>query len=124
MLYSLNHVALFGRYYGFPSCCVKDFVDGKSHAYRLRKKRHLDGTGFIPCYQCQRKKTATQLMEEIQRNRICSLPFPEQHDEFDDGQFQEILASPLFTDIEKGFIIGFFQYLVLPEWEETLDALE
>lgn len=41
--------------------------------------RKLKGTGFVPCAVCN-LKSEEEILEEISRNRVCPVPFPEGDD--------------------------------------------
>lgn len=62
-----------GRYFGYPDCCINAFA---MFDHIGKPKRKLWGTGFVPCYTCDQTKTEDQLKEEIERNRLCPIPFP------------------------------------------------
>jgi hypothetical protein len=77
----------YGAYYGYPECCVKDFIQrvvdyrqGKPLAFLERK---LDGTGYIPCLICN-EKSEEELLTVISSNRKCKKPFPMEDDEDDE----------------------------------------
>lgn len=66
-----------GVRYGFPKCCVDEFVGRLYTSSLIREKRKLDGTGFVPCVVCNETKTEEQLVQEIAVNRNHGLPpFP------------------------------------------------
>lgn len=75
----MNRV-LLGVYYGFPLCCIHQFVNGEL-THRLPEWQGrtlpLDGSGFVPCVKCAVEKTEEQLIEEITRNRLSPIPFPD-----------------------------------------------
>lgn len=64
---------IFGKYFGFPECCIQEFINRTEslgdEPFPLR------GTGFVPC-QCCRKKTEDELVKIINANRYCPAPFP------------------------------------------------
>lgn len=65
----------YGILYGFPICCIQahvHFIAGPGYRPRL-----LDGTGFVPCVECNRTKTEEQLIAEITANRLVPYAFPE-----------------------------------------------
>ena len=63
-----------GRYFGYPDCCIDAFT---RFEHLGQPKRKLHGTGFVPCLVCEESKTIDQLKEEIERNRLCPIPFPD-----------------------------------------------
>lgn len=66
-----------GFYYGFPVCCVNEFVRFMvGHAVLLRTERKLSGTGYIPCVKCN-AKTEQELIDTINANRSHPRPFPD-----------------------------------------------
>lgn len=78
LLFEFNEIRnetmpVLGKYLGYPPCCVNEF----SNNFRKKKisKRKLSGTGYVPCFYCN-KKTTEELLSEIRKNRICSDEFP------------------------------------------------
>ena len=67
---------LWGRYFGFPECCVKSFLT-MEHVGGLDRK--LWGTGYIPCLKCN-EKSEDELVETINSTRKSRLPFPNEED--------------------------------------------
>lgn len=61
----------FGRFFGYPECCIEAFVSFES----VGVTRKLDGTGYKPCQACNQLPEAV-LIERINQNRICPIPFP------------------------------------------------
>lgn len=69
-----------GIKFGYPSCCISEFLinSSKDVTFHLAKpRRKLDGTGYIPCHDCNEKYTEAELIATIMKNRTFSLPFPE-----------------------------------------------
>lgn len=97
---------VWGKYYGFPKCCVQAFVKhnieigfGYADFVGIRK---LHMTGFVPCTHCNDTKTESELLSEIENNRICKIPFPQTNYFLED--IENIMSSPLFTRTEKAVI--------------------
>jgi hypothetical protein len=72
----LNQWVYYGRYYGFPKCCIDAFCKiGKTSKARTKAS---DGSGFIPC-----AKHAAQINSEkikltsLIKNRVCKSKFPD-----------------------------------------------
>lgn len=67
----------FGKYYGYPDCCIKEFY---CPPFLRKTSRNLlpdNSTGFLPCANCaklivQGKTTLDKLLT----NRYCAFPFP------------------------------------------------
>lgn len=89
---------VFGKYYGFPACCIHDFHLGKNDG----TPRKLDGTGYVPCPECN-KKTEQELIQAINLNRLEPIPFPSALVGSDSGH--KILASPDFSEFEKALVV-------------------
>jgi hypothetical protein len=71
----MNPFETQGRFYGYPQCCIDEFQSLEHCGGPVRK---LEGTGFIPCKQCDALKTETALIDEINDRRHPSLnPFPQ-----------------------------------------------
>lgn len=68
----MNYYEIVGRYFGYPECCIKDFM---SRDEAPEEKRQLCGSGYIPCPDCNNKETY-QILIEINRNRVHYEPFP------------------------------------------------
>lgn len=86
------YMYISGLWFGYPECCCNGFCntfDGRDFSDDIM----FAGTGFIPCPQCQATMTEEQLRTEIERNRLCTQPFPE-HDEDDKAN------SPDLNDVE------------------------
>jgi hypothetical protein len=71
-----------GLWLGYPLCCVANFAD-RIRAFRegrfedIPRNQKLDGTGFVPCPECNATKSEDELRREITTARICPAPFPE-----------------------------------------------
>lgn len=60
----------FGLYYGYPVCCTESLLNDISTGYFLnRPPRKLQGTGFVPCEDCNNKYTEEELISKINENR-------------------------------------------------------
>lgn len=70
----------FGRYYGYPTCCIAAFVQLKHREYEERHELTLEGWGFVPCKKCM-TKSRVQLILEINAARQHPVPFPTLRDE-------------------------------------------
>ena len=66
----------FGRYYGYPSCCVEAFIGRRVKA----PEGDWSGTGYIPCERCitkiGRRGFETFVKFAIRPVRRCKHPFP------------------------------------------------
>lgn len=62
---------LHGKYYGYPSCCIDAFLEGKQNFHNV-----FVGTGFLPCNSCS-KKDPHEVMKVINTNRVCPTSFGE-----------------------------------------------
>lgn len=71
----MNYWVIYGIYFGFPHCCIREFGDRMSIFQPAPKNRKLKGTGFVPCEHCTQKSEA-QLISEINSERLCPTPFP------------------------------------------------
>jgi hypothetical protein len=67
-----KRVRELGEYLGFPDCCIDEFVNRRGHP----GPRKLLGTGYVPCASCN-NKTEHELVDQIDLNRKCPVPFPE-----------------------------------------------
>lgn len=68
-----------GIYYGYPRCCIDDFLVTVEdfQVRRIRRlPRKLTGTGYVPCPICN-EKTEEELKDVINKNRVCPIPFPD-----------------------------------------------
>lgn len=78
---------LAGLYFGYPRCCITDFVARFDERRRLGKRDVVPneawvGTGFRPCPTCRPRcitpeKFEAFVAERITPHRICETPFPE-----------------------------------------------
>ncbi len=74
-----------GRKYGYPVCCIKSFVNGRTFATMSKAdiKKHeasvLRYSGFIPCEKCN-KLDPHILIRKIRKRRMRVFkPFPHEH---------------------------------------------
>lgn len=81
-----------GRYYGFPECCIQSFLT-LSHVGGPDRK--LDGTGYIPCLDCN-EKSEEELIAQITANRKSRLPFPKtEKDKIENEHLHSIIKDLL-----------------------------
>lgn len=58
-----------GMRFGYPACCIGSFIMDIAHdRLATRERRKLDGTGYIPCAECNRK-SEEELILTINKNR-------------------------------------------------------
>lgn len=101
--------SIMGKYYGFPQCCVNEFVSGAS----MGQTRKFEGTGYIPCEHCNENVEKDKLITYINENRLHPTCFPEDGDNcFNENVFRMIFSDK-FTEEEKSFI----KY----EWSDIFD---
>lgn len=62
-----------GKHLGYPDCCIKGFL----HIYKTGgvEPRKLNGTGFVPCLECNKLSTE-ELLDTINKNRRSNVKFP------------------------------------------------
>jgi len=73
-----------GIYYGYPVCCIKEFIDDYSFMLKhtiseelLLKRKVSNGSGFIPCFQHAKLIAAGEIkLEDLIRDRKHAQPFP------------------------------------------------
>lgn len=65
-----------GIRFGYPPCCIGDFVERVLTGQRIDEKRKLHGSGYVPCPECN-KKTDAELLAAIRDRRKFEKPFPE-----------------------------------------------
>jgi len=70
-----DHWYLMGVYFGFPSCCIKEFYEVKPEN-RVPKYRKFEGTGYIPCRYCHENVKEEEIVGYINKNRLHPEPFP------------------------------------------------
>jgi hypothetical protein len=101
--------SIIGKYYGFPKCCVDEFISGAS----MGQTRKFDGTGYIPCEYCNENVEKDELISYINENRLHPTCFPEDgNNSFNENVFRMIFSDK-FSEEEKSFI----KY----EWSDILD---
>jgi hypothetical protein len=79
-------MAYYGRYYGYPVCCIKEFTVYMSmnriNQQKYKKETELNvkvsrNTGFIPCnYHTNKILIGEMKLEDLIINRICKSKFP------------------------------------------------
>ena len=65
-------MALTGRIFGFPECCVEAFCNDREV---LSEESVFSGSGFRPCKHCNDNKTQEQIENEIASRRLIPYPF-------------------------------------------------
>ena len=76
-------IAENGAYYGYPSCCIKNFEDNllqpgheRNNMYKLNLNVS-NQTGFIPCNEhTQQILDKKIVLEDLIVMRKCCIPFP------------------------------------------------
>ena len=71
-LYFAEQLVQNGVAYGFPVCCVVEFIhrmDDEEEEREHYPHAPLYGTGYVPCPKC-RQKTAEELVSKIDANRL------------------------------------------------------
>jgi hypothetical protein len=67
---------LSGIYYGYPTCCIDEFIFCvENGSFMQREKRKLNGTGYVPCEECN-QKSERDLLKTINDNRLHWQKFP------------------------------------------------
>lgn len=86
----------FGRYFGYPDCCIMEFLEYMSTYSKgktpRREKRKLYGTGYVPCKKCN-TKSEEQLLANIDKNREHNKAFPE--DDLTNDQIEVICGREI-----------------------------
>ena len=75
----MKHFIDLGRYFGYPECCIADFLKRLETFQKTSKSpkvhRKLNGSGYVPCAECAKLSRET-LIANIETNRIHDQPFP------------------------------------------------
>ena len=77
-----KHFIINGLYFGYPSCCIKSFIEGLSLLYSSNRFTYsqslfMDGSGFIPCHGCSVKMIKKDLIKkDLIKNRIHIEEYP------------------------------------------------
>lgn len=61
-----------GRAFGYPTCCIQSFLELRHIEDQVVRK--LNGTGYIPCAQCNITKTKEQMIQEVNKTRSDDYP--------------------------------------------------
>lgn len=67
-----NQWEALGRMYGYPECCIHDFI--KLGHEELGYYRNFTGTGYVPCQVCD-DKPMNEVVKVICENRFVDHPF-------------------------------------------------
>ena len=63
-----------GKFYGFPDCCISDFIN------KIRTKEQIKASrssGFMPCVKHAEEILAKKIkLEDLIINRVCKREFP------------------------------------------------
>ena len=70
-----------GKYFGYPKCCIKSFIDRvEAEEYKMPSRiqqKVCKGTGFVPCSYCAWKVLSKQCtLKDLIVNRKHRVPFP------------------------------------------------
>lgn len=92
----------YGVFYGFPDCCIEGFVKDTNAA----TKKHYEslpshGSGYVPCICCAPKvqENWSNFKEHvINKNRISSLAFPNDHNSKEGERFFYKFSSFFYYD--------------------------
>ena len=68
----MNKWWLFGKYFGYPNCCIEAFMKGE-HVKGLEHNKFY-GTGYVPCKKCSTKNVDV-IIKTINTNRISPTMF-------------------------------------------------
>lgn len=98
-----------GRYYGYPNCCIQEFIKRYIEQYEHTEEQVsvANGTGFVPCIECTKKITDGEInLEGLIKNRKHFNEFPNDEmmynpqDEYD-YLFGGKKLNPVGYEIEK-----------------------
>jgi hypothetical protein len=71
-----------GIYYGYPKCCIKEFLSDVTigimfvNKRNRRKRTKVAKNGFVPCKKHARLINRKEIkIESLIKNRICPIPF-------------------------------------------------
>ena len=68
---------IWGKYYGYPECCINHLVQvcSKESFTGHNRTTKLTGTGYVTCPKCD-KKNIKELTSTLKISRICNIDFP------------------------------------------------
>jgi len=119
-LFSIEpQLVTYGLFFGFPICCIKEFICIPFNERKHYKKGEHTGTGYIPCSQCIKpaNENWTLFKGLIQKRRIYSAPFPKDED--------HISVNYFFIYLTKIFQVNIFDYVdYFHRYEEVLKILK
>ena len=68
-----NNYYKAGKFYGYPDCCISDFINKIKTDKQKKASRH---SGFIPCLKHAEEILAKKIkLEDLIQNRICERDF-------------------------------------------------
>jgi hypothetical protein len=87
--------SIFGKYFGYPQCCIDAFGEAESIVFFEDRpaivQKHA-ANGYVPCEKCATDyENGINMLERINNNRSCSVPFAEKHT----GEEQEQINQEL-----------------------------
>ncbi|MDO8418082.1 MAG: hypothetical protein Q7S87_17945 [Agitococcus sp.] len=82
MNYSHTRFTALGQYFGFPPCCVAEFLATNCQSTKVAYPRGIWwGTGYVPCLCCAKTIEAQGfdqfIQDVIEPARECALLFPD-----------------------------------------------
>ena len=99
----MNDIELLGEYYGYPKCCIKNYVEILSRGLSPEKefaktgdpkiRERLQGTGFVPCSLCQAipLHSPSGALSTIKANRISRNEFPNGWSRYNNKQIKALI---------------------------------
>lgn len=66
---------LQGIIYGYPKCCIKNFLNNFDKGGNVDYESVFLGTGYVPCKKCATLEENT-LLNTIHNNRLVNIKFP------------------------------------------------
>ena len=63
-----------GKFYGYPDCCIINFINKIRTKEQIKASRY---TGFMPCVKHAKEILAKKIkLEDLIQNRVCKKEFP------------------------------------------------
>lgn len=71
----------YGRYYGYPECCIEAFCKKGFNELSPNQERVHKFKGFIPCESHSIQIINGEItLKDLIKNRVCPFPFPKEGD--------------------------------------------
>lgn len=99
--FNSNSQKLKGIYFGYPQCCIREFIEDEPGSVNWQRRDLLpqNGTGFIPCMTHTLGILAGEYkLKDLIKDRGCKHEFPVDDHDAADGVTRDEWGEPRWAD--------------------------